>query len=309
MDTKMQNKIQEKIQELKVKNKYISTEWIERFFNMLIKTEVDEQTLNNAIELAFSEEMMKSYDTSFSPKKDGLAKNTKAHEVNDEFFKYMGKIGQEMGLENFREFLQDSINNMQKDYEKYKSEKHGQKTDFVKLFIRQLITKNPENLKMEASETALKDIEPESNYGMLDAVFAGFSVGHIKFEETKSNVPFLMFTDFRTLPGLERMGLGTTIFSSFCKEVKENKPKHGLVAVNVKKGRDGEKAYSAWGAYPIRVSFCENEEIQTQIETKPMSEKEYQATNSLCYYFPPQLVSKFSNKAIKQKNNEETLTK
>ena len=127
-----------------------------------------------------------------------------------------------------------------------------------------------------------------------------------------SNIPTIAFTEFRTIPGLERLGLGTYIFSSFCKEVNQNKPNYSVIALNVAKDKDGSKTYSAWGAVPVNNTWSD-ENGRTILD--PMTDEEYKNHNGpFIYYFSPSVVEGLSQietekYSKKEKQNESELTR
>lgn len=297
--------IKQKFDEFKERNKCINTDWFERFFNMLEQVGIDEELILRAADFAFNEENFSKYAPEGN--KHVLSNNRYGIIVRDEFFKYMSDMAKKLGKDGFREFLESSIVEMEKDYNQHKQEQHSKKTTFINLFMRRLIIKNPQDVKLEFSGTKVEDIAHDSGYGSIDAVIAGVSIGHLHYEREETSNPIIAFTEFRTLPGLERLSLGTYIFTEFCKQVSENEQEYAVIATNVAKGKDGSKAYSAWGGYPVNVSYTAEKGVE--VATEPMTDEEYQQTNcSLVYYFSPKTVKNCSQKVVKRysvKDNED----
>ena len=150
--------------------------------------------------------------------------------------------------------MEDTIDQIEVDYKQYeeshKGIPHG-KTNFLFLFLRNLAQAQKQDVGIESRGTAIDKINSATTGAEIKATIGGAELGHLRFEEVSANVPHLQFTEFRTLPGLEKMGLGSYIFYDFCQRINEKRPGYGLIAWSVKKGRDGSHAYSAWGGYPI----------------------------------------------------------
>ena len=91
------------------------------------------------------------------------------------------------------------------------------------------------------------------------------------------------------------MGLGSYMFLEFCRQIDEFKPGYAAMAWSVKKGRDGSKAYSAWGGYPIDATFV-NETDYWDLDTKGLTQEQIDAyEGQMLYYFPPEQVKKLAS--------------
>lgn len=292
----MNKQMQAKFDEFAERKKKINVEWFERFFNMLEKSGLDEKTILDAMDFAFSEEMSANYK--IGGHRNVLNKDIKAKNTHNEFFAYMSDMAKKLGPEKFKDFLENSLKEMQKDYDKYVKEGHSAKTNFVNLFMRRLVIQNPQDLKLEHLGAKVEEMEPEKNEGRFDAVIAGVSVGHIEFDEEKGSSKVMRFCEFRTSPGLERLGIGAYLFKALCQEVSTKKPEHAIIAWSVAKGKDGSKAYSVWGGYPIKSAY--SDETGRHIIGR-MSDSEYEESRGpFIFYFSPEMVKKNSQKDIKK---------
>ena len=103
---------------------------------------------------------------------------------------------EEKGVDYFKDFLVNAINNIEENLENRVKEGNPMKTNVVNLFIRELIIENPQEVKIQKSNL--------SEGSRLDLYFAGISVGHLTYEEAVANRKLVLFSDFRTIPGLER---------------------------------------------------------------------------------------------------------
>ena len=288
----MTDKMQKKFDDFKEKCKMINTEWFERLFDFFKQFDVDENLILSVMDFAFCEEMVSLYRP--GDMKYILSKSGKSQTFRDEFFEYLNDMAEKVGHDEFKIFLEKTIKDIQQDYKKYQDEGHKAKTNFVNLFMRRLVIQNPQDVQIKLSGTAVEDIN-ENTAGVLSVFLAGVEIAHIAYEGESYNMPVITFTDFRTLPGLERLGLGTFLFSTFCKEVSEKRPGCSVMAFNVAKGRDGDKVYSSWGAYPIVIKF----KTEKDIEIRPMTEEEY-IGNGHMFYFSPEIVEKCAKKRVEK---------
>lgn len=282
MNKEMENEIEKSINSLEVMHK----EWFYQFFDMLKKCEVDNSFIEKALELILSEN--NRYSGSIGTI-NIFINNNKAKSNIDNFFDYLDKMFQKMGYNKFKEFLEKTIMNIERDFENHKSVNHAMKTNFFNLFLRELILENPQDVNIEFLE--LQDA------GRLDVKLDKISLGHIEYEETLANRKLIMFSDMRTLPGLERMGLGSYMFYMLCSKIANEKPGYALMAWGVMKGRDGEKAYSKWGGYPTFPEYGDNG--WEFVEHKLTQEEYNEAPKIIAYYFPENIIEENSKKTNK----------
>lgn len=294
----MNEVMQHKLNEFTIRKKNINPVWFERFFSMLEQVGIDEDLILNSMDMAFCEEFQSKYLASGK----NIFNNCEASQkTRDEFFKYMSDMARKMGPEKFKEFLENSLVEIQKDYKQYLEEGHSAKTNFVNLFMRRLVIENPQDVKIETTGTRIENVN-ENNSGRIAVSIAGIEIGHLLYEGEGYDIPTITFTDFRTIPGLERLGLGSFMFTSFCREISQKRPECSVMAFNVAKGKDGEKTYLSWGAYPIVITLKDNE--GKDIEIRPMTEEEH-VGNGHIFYFSPETVKKCSQKEIKQYSQPE----
>ena len=272
-----------KLQAFMDNHRSINPEWFSRFFKMLEDCGVDENIINLALDLLNSPEAR--FDSGGN-QRNIILKNNFAAETIENFFNYMENLAKGKGVEYLKEFLENAIIQIGIDLDKYLAEGHSAKTNFFNLFMRQLIKENPQDVRIDNLGVGMGEISPTSNVGNIEISIAGVSLGHMHFEECESNIPHVQFTEFRTLPGLERLGLGSLMMSEFSRQLVEYKPGYGAVAWSVKKGRDGEKAYSAWGGYPVSTGY--SEEAGWMIEDRPWTKEEYDANNEQMIFFFPE---------------------
>lgn len=297
----MKEEMQHKLNEFKIKKKLINLDWFERFFNMLEQVGIDEELILKTMDMVFCEEFLSKYLASGK----NIFNNCEAsQETRDEFFKYMSDMAKKVGTEKFKGFLENSLVEIQKDYKQYLEEGHSAKTNFVNLFIRRLVIENPKDVKLEITGAKVEDIN-EGNSGRIAVSIAGIEIGHLLYEGEKYNIPTITFTDFRTIPGLERLGLGSFMFTTFCRDICEKRPECSVMAFNVAKDKDGEKTYLSWGAYPIVITM--KDEIGKEIEIRPMTEKEH-VGNGHIFYFSPETIKKCAQKEIKKYSQQDLLS-
>lgn len=298
----MKEEMQHKLNEFIIKKKLINPDWFERFFNMLEQVGIDEELILKTMDMAFCEEFLSKYIP--GGKRNIFNFGETSQEACDEFFKYMNDMAKKIGPEQFKDFLENSIIEIQKDYKQYLEEGHSAKTNFVNLFIRRLVIENPKDVKLEITGAKVEDIN-EENSGRIAVSIAGIEIGHLLYEGEKYNIPTITFTDFRTIPGLERLGLGSFMFTTFCRDISEKRPECSVMAFNVAKDKDGEKTYSSWGAYPIVITM--KDEIGKEIEIRPMTEKEH-VGNGHIFYFSPETIKKCAQKEIKKYLQQDLLS-
>lgn len=225
----MKEIMQQKFEEFKTRKRSINPAWFERFFSMLEQVGIDEGLILNTMNMDFSEEFSSKYLASGK----NIFNNCEASQkTRDEFFKYMSDMAKKIGPEKFKEFLENSLIEIQKDYKQYLEEGHYAKTNFVNLFMRRLVIENPQDVKIETTGTKIEDVN-ENNSGRIAVSIAGIEIGHLLYEGEKYNIPTITFTDFRTIPGLERLGLGSFMFTYFCREISQKRPECSIMAFNV----------------------------------------------------------------------------
>jgi len=288
MTQEQNNKLQTFIEKLRNKN----PEWFIRFFKMLEDCGVDEKVIDLALDLLNHPQCKYALDSHHD--RDVLKKDKCAYQAIEDFFNYMENLVKEKGVEYLKDFLENAIIQMGMDLETYIKEEHFSKqTNFFNLFIRQLIKENPQDVRIDNMGTSMEDLSPMSSMGgNIEVSIAGVAVGHMHFEGCESNINHVQFTEFRTLPGLERLGLGSLMMSEFCRQLVEYKPGHAAVAWGVKKGRDGEKTYSAWGGYPVTTMGGGE-----YIEDRPWTSEEYDANNGqMLFFFPESAVKTLAEK-------------
>ena len=105
---------------------------------------------------------------------------------------------------------------------------------------------HPEDVVFEYGGTPIEKMSADEYSSSILLKIAGMQIGDIVFEETNGNLPIVQFNDFRTINGLEKMGLGSHLFIEFCKQMVKYKQGYSVMAWNVMKGHDGEKVYSKW---------------------------------------------------------------
>ncbi len=294
----MKQGIQKRIDERFKDVKGISPEWFIRFFDMLDKCGVAQETISKALDFALSEENLNS--TAKSSNRDGFNKDPRhTPAMLDEFFTYLTNISNEIGIDRFREFLEDTLSQMEIDFDDLSKQDHTKNTCFKNLFLKYLVKSHPKDVQLINSKTPIEELSPETDISTIDLKIGGMSIGDIHFEEVAGNPPMITFTDLRTLPGLERMGLGSYVFREFCKQVNEHKHGYSVLAWNVVKDKDGSKVYPKWGAYPVK-AYVEND--FWEIDTTPLTDKEmdeWYGAHGRAYYFSPEKIEEIS----KQPNN------
>lgn len=300
----MKELLQQKLEQLKIKLKTINTSWFDRFFDMLDKVEIDEQTIIETMDFAFSDEMVRGYR--MGGYYNIFNKNQKTKSIIENFFKYLSDMAENLGKEKFKEFLKNSLKQIKVDYAEYLKGKHSAPTNFFNLFMRNLVIANPQDVEMKHMGAKIENLSNE-NEGRIDVLLGGVSIGHLEYDQMESNTPLLSFFEFRTLPGLERLGLGTYMFSEFCREVVEKRPDYAVLACNVAKDKDGSKTYSAWGAYPVNTTFSNMDE--RIVDTIPITQEEYKnRPGPFIYYFSPSVVKKCAENQVRYPRPDTALT-
>ena len=291
MREELRSQINENIIKL---NPTINRNWFIRFFDMLDVCGVAEEKIEKAVCLFFDEVNVKN--TAVSHKM--LMNGSKNQVIIDNFYNYIKSIIARDGADNFRDFLERTIDQMEVDYQNYEDIHHGtsyKKTNYTMLFLRNLALDYSQDVRLESQGVPMKNLQVNGSCGVIQATIGGAEIGHLHFEEVDSNQPHIQFTEFRTMPGLEKMGLGSYMFLEFCRQIDEFKPGYATVAWSVKKGKDGSKAYSAWGGYPIDATFV-NETDYWDLDTKGLTQEQIDAyEGQMLYYFPPEQVKKLAS--------------
>lgn len=272
----------EKYLEFKESKRGYNMSFFDGFLEMLEKYGLDQETINLAIQLIIDERGEYSLGGS---QRNLLSNNKYGKNCVENFFSYLYQMGDKLGPEDMKNFLTTSIHNISQNMDAYEGMNRSKPTNFINLFLREIVISFPQDVKLEIWGTPMKDISPDSLAGNIEATIGGVSLGHLHFEEAVSNIKNIQFTDFRTLPGLERLGLGSYMFSEFCRQLETDKPGYTATAYNVMRGKDGEKTYSKWGAYPTNSYMVENYDFY--FDEKPLTPEEYEAwgDHSMLYYF------------------------
>lgn len=269
-------------------------DWFIRFFKMLEDCGVDENIIDLALNLLTRPE--NDFRRTKEGERDPLRISAIAQGAQESFFNFMENMAKENGVEYLKNFLENAIIQMGMDFDRYVNEDHLRNTNFYNLFMRQLVKAFPEEVRIEdVGKKSMKTTSSRIHGGEIQISFAGIYLGHIQYDEESSNIPHMQFTDFRTLPGLEGMGLGTLLISEFCRQIVEYKPGYAMLAFNVKKGKDGDKTYSHWGGYPITIS-CDDSDTWI-IDDTPWTREKYEAnTRNMMFFFPESAVKALAEK-------------
>ena len=300
----MNENLQQKLEQSKKQLKLINTYWFDNFFGLLARIGIDDNYIIQAIDFAFNDKMLSAYR--MGGYYNVFNRNSQTKALIDNFFKYLKDMEKEIGKEEFKQFLLTSLEQIKADYTQYLEEKHSAPTNFFNLFMKRLLVKNPQDVEIRQMGAKIENLN-EENEGRIDILIGGVSVGHLEYDKMKSKIPLLSFFEFRTLPGLERLGLGTYMFSEFCEEVVKIYPDASILATNVAKDKDGSKTYSHWGAYPIITTLSSVDEKIMDIV--PLSKEEYNSRKGpFIYYFSPDIVKKCAEKSVKYSRSSTPLS-
>ena len=261
----------------------IEKQFFVEFMDMLNKYGVSEEIKELAIKLINDDR--NKYSPGGMNLPNCLTAKLRGDSIRANFFGYIDDLAKKHGDTFVRDFVTSALKDVSINFDIYENMSRDTKTNFVNLFLREMVEAFPEDVKIVmGAGKPLKDWTNYGNYGNLEVRIAGVSLGHLYFDAGKTNVPNIQFTDFRTLPGLEGLGLGSYMFSELCRQVVEYNPECTILACNVKKGYDGEAVYSKWGAYPTNSYKVEGYDFY--FDEKPLTQEEYDAMNgSLIYYF------------------------
>ena len=217
---------------------------------------------------------------------DNLFFNTnKANIGIENFFTYMAELSSRYNNAEFKKFLEEIILSVDKNFCDLKTKSKGINTSYFYLLMRELYLRNPQDASIRCRMN-----EGTWYAGRLDYLLGGISLAQLQFAEEKSNIPTIVFDDFRTLPGLERLGIGSQMFVALSKKIVEEKPSYSIMACGVLKGKDGEMAYRSWGAYPI---YPKSKDRCWEIVERPLTEQEYlKAPNFINFYFTKDVVKR-----------------
>jgi len=228
-------------------------EWCGRFIAMLEQAGVDEETISLAKKLMMDERNEFSH-TKMSKSPFNQFNVKKSRESAEDFFNYLERLANEKGRDYIKTFLTETVQHIAIMFDEYEKLGKSEKTNFLNLFLKQLIKERPQDIKVETFGCPMKDISEKTGDGTIEIVIAGVSIGHICFGDYVIGAKTIDIIDFRTLPGMERLGLGGFLFNKFCRQLKDERPGYVATAVNVMEGRDGEKAYEKWGAKQLSAS-------------------------------------------------------
>lgn len=298
MKKDLNQEIQERIANAEKLKKGITFDWFKRFFDMLEKAGVSDETILKTMDYSLSVEGLEKITAKGNS--EGFFNNKQSKEALDKFFEYMRRMAQNYGKDKFKEFLENALLQIADEYEEYKKYGHAKRTTLKNLFLKHLVLEHPEDVTFEYSGTPIEKMTEEDYSSLISLKIAGMEICDIKFEEVDGNPPIIQFTDFHTLSGLEKMGLGSHLFIEFCKQMAEHKPGYPVMAWNVMKGRDGEKVYSKWGAYPVR---CYVDNDFWEFDTTPLSDEDvsdFYGDHGRIYYFSPERIEEISKQPTKR---------
>lgn len=152
----LKQKIQQRIDEVFEKVKGISPEWFIRFFDMLESCGVSEERILKALDFAMSEENLNA--TSKSSNRDGFDKDLHhTPAMLDEFYSYLSNISKEIGIDRSREFLEDTLSQMQNDFEEPSKQDNSKDTCFKNLFLKYLVITHKEDVQFVNSKTSIQN--------------------------------------------------------------------------------------------------------------------------------------------------------
>lgn len=206
----------------------------------------------------------------------------------------MNNMAQNYGKDKFKAFLEKTLLQIADEYEEYKKNGYAKRTSLKNLFLKHLVLEHPEDVVFEYGGTPIEKMSADEYSSSILLKIAGMQIGDIVFEETNGNLPIVQFNDFRTINGLEKMGLGSHLFIEFCKQMVKYKQGYSVMAWNVMKGHDGEKVYSKWGAYPVECYFDKD---FWEINTTPLTDEqtdEFYGNHGRIYYFSPERIEEIS---------------
>lgn len=265
-------------------------EFFRRFTLMLKKCNVSDAYIEKAIQLiSLKDNKFGEVGMGRSKKCISLKENTTI------FFDYLENMAKQMGVEKFKKFLEASIDNIEQSFI-YRQEREKDstpntktsKTNFINLFLREIIIQNPQDVKLELI------INPGET--KFELTIGGVYIARMEFE-VFDHMKDVQFTDFRVIPGLEGLSLGSCIFYEFCNMVKENYPDYTASAFNVYFGRDAAKIYSHWGAFPV-IEIADKGE---KIAYKPITQEEAEKIGKeLTYLFPKEVVREHAQRQSKK---------
>ena len=283
--------------EFKAKHRMHNFAVLDGLIEMMERCGVDQETISLAIQLMVDDRC--KYELGGS-RMNLFSNNLFGNRCVGNFFNYLCGIEDKLGPDGMKEFLTATIYNISNNMDAYDQMDRSKPTNFMNLFLRELVIAFPEDVKLINSGTSMKDLGPNTNSGNIEAVIGGVCLGHIHFDEGKTNVNNIQFTDFRTLPGLEKRGLGSYIFGEFCRQVVAEKPGYTVTACNVANGRDGEKTYSNWGAYPTNNYMLDGYDFY--YDEKPLTQEELDAWGDKpkLYYFTHETIQHLAEKESPQ---------
>lgn len=296
MENNIKQEIQDRISAAEQMTKVINFDWFKRFFEMLesagVKSEIIIKTMDYSLSADEFERII-----AFKVNGEGLMfRNRHSIVVIENFFKYMNNMAQNYGKEKFKDFLEKTLLQIADEYEEYKKNGYENGTTLRNLFLKHLVLEHPEDVVFEYGGTPIEKMSTGGYESSISLTIAGMQIAGIKFEEVKGNLPIVIFTDFRSIGDLKKMGLGSHLFVEFCKKMVKYKQGYSVMAWNVMKGRDGEKVYSKWGAYPVKCYFDKDKDFW-EIDTTPLTEEqtdEFYGEHGRLYYFSPERIKEIS---------------
>ena len=279
-----------------------SIDFSKNFLAFLEEAGVDAETIKTITPYILSK---KGMDADF---RGGLDLDRKPTEPNpnDTLIDFLRKQKQELGDKKFCEELIKMLISAKKDCDRYEQNPDpadSKRTCFKNAFIKQLVVAHKDLVEIAESGVAIKDLSINSLDYVAKLKFAGVSIARITIETDEQNQQILCGHDFRTLPGLENIGIGGYLFAHACEEIKENRPESGLLAWNVSfKGR-GHTAYAAWGAHYVAsdtdlTPITEEDSKRIAMEIK---------TGFHLMFFSPEVVKKVAERPKKYGPDSKTI--
>lgn len=287
-------------------SKYIDKEFLFSLFEVFESYNINEEILEKAVNLITHENNTYNFYTipaillsNAAIKKSYSYKKERKYE----FFEYLEQLKKVKGSEYMKQFFEKTILKIEQEFNNINSNElpnSNNKYTFFHFFVKELILDNPDDLKLiyDTESVTMTD------EGSVIAVIGGVNVGHLDYEKNGQNC--IKGIDFRTLPGLEGMGIGSFIFYDLCHRLKKEGGDFSFIAFCVKVDGNAARIYEKWGAYPFDIFIDEEtgEECVVRLTEEIINEYNIKFCG---YLFSSDVIKEIANKKSKIYTHSEQL--
>lgn len=264
-----------------------------RFFNLLERHNIDENTIKKLMDYALNPECLEAIKLDYNSSCYMLTSRDENFRKGkcEEFFNWFKNRKRSMGQEWFASELKLICNNIDLSYNSHHTLEGNYKLPFPNVVISSQIIQKPEALQIET-----KQLEEDGKKGIkINFEYNHNYVSGLTAYEINSTPPCLMLSGLILQSGFQHTGIEKAMLDALCVQMNRVYPGYGIIIDNfaaIKKRHI--RQCSNLGAVPINCKF--DRETQTAIFnetplTKAQVEKCFDAPY---YYFDANTVKNFA---------------